>query len=92
MKTVCVSSVRTGGGEYVRKSKKAAALGLAVALGCMMPMSTMLAAEDDAENAVSSVSDNDVLYEEERISILSAEEVELSGDKRSGDFTGTECA
>lgn len=45
--------------------KKAAALGLAVALGCMMPMSTMLAAEDDAENAVSSVSDNDVLYEEE---------------------------
>ncbi len=60
--------------------KKAAALGLAVALGCMMPMSTMLAAEDDAENAVSSVSDNDVLYEEENVSIFAAEEIEPAAE------------
>ncbi len=32
-----------------RKWKKVSALGLAVLLGCLMPMSTMLAAEDDTE-------------------------------------------
>lgn len=48
-----------------RNWKKTAALGLAVLIGCMMPMSTMLAAEDDAKTGVSSVSDNDVLHGDE---------------------------
>ena len=43
-----------------RKWKRAAALGLTVLLGCMMPMSTMLAAEDNVETEAASVSDNDV--------------------------------
>lgn len=42
-----------------RNWKNMAALGLAVLLGCMMPMSTILAVEEDAEIGVSSVSDND---------------------------------
>lgn len=51
-----------------RNWKKTAALGLAALLGCMMPMSTMLAAEDDAETGAGSVSENDVFYEEESAS------------------------
>lgn len=46
-----------------RKWKNTAALGMAVLLGCMMPMSTMLAAEDGVEIEAGSVSDNDVSYE-----------------------------
>ncbi len=44
-----------------RNWKKAAALGLAVLLGCAVPMSTMLA----AENEPGSVSGNDEFYEDE---------------------------
>ena len=40
-----------------RNWKGAAALGLALLLGCMMPMSTMLAAEDDAGTGVCSDAD-----------------------------------
>ncbi len=40
-----------------RNWKSAAALGLALLLGCMMPMSTMLAAEDDAGTEVCSDAD-----------------------------------
>lgn len=47
-----------------RKWKNAAALGLAVLLGCMMPVCTMLAAEDEA----GSVSESGVSYEEEAAS------------------------
>lgn len=47
-----------------RNWKRAAALGLTVLLGCMMPMSTMLAAEDDVETEAASVSENDVPDEE----------------------------
>ena len=47
-----------------RNWKKTAALGLAALLGCMMPMSTMLAAEDDAEAGAGSVLENDVFHEE----------------------------
>lgn len=43
-----------------RNWKRMAALGLAVLLGCIMPMSTMLAAEDNVETEGDSVSDNDV--------------------------------
>lgn len=43
-----------------RNWKRAAALGLTVLLGCMLPMSTMLAAEDDVETEAASVSENDV--------------------------------
>lgn len=48
-----------------RNWKRTAALSLAVLLGCTVPMSTMLAAESDAETGEGSVSENDVFYEEE---------------------------
>ncbi|MCX4322471.1 MAG: hypothetical protein OSJ59_05850 [Lachnospiraceae bacterium] len=51
-----------------RNWKSAAALGLAVLLGCMMPMSTMLAAEEDAETTEASVPENDAFHEEENVS------------------------
>lgn len=38
-----------------RNWKGAAALGVTVLLGCMLPMSTMLAAEDDVETETESV-------------------------------------
>ena len=47
-----------------RNWKSAAAMGLAVMLGCMMPMSTMLAAETEAETGTGSV-DGDVVYGDE---------------------------
>lgn len=50
-----------------RNWKKTAALGLTVLIGCMMPMSTMLAAEDNAGTEVSSVSDNDVFHDDENV-------------------------
>lgn len=46
-----------------RNWKRAAALGLTVLLGCMLPMGTMLAAEDDVETETASVSENDVSEE-----------------------------
>lgn len=47
--------------------KKAAAFGLAVLVGAMMPMGTMLA-EEDAGTKAGSVSENDAIYAEESIS------------------------
>lgn len=46
-----------------RNWKRAAALGLTVLLGCMLPMGTMLAAEDNVETETASVSENDVSEE-----------------------------
>lgn len=55
-----------------RKWKSVAALGMAVLLGCLMPMNTMLAAEDDTEAVqemeADSVSDADEVSEDEVIS------------------------
>lgn len=55
-----------------RKWKKMAALGMAVLLGCLMPMGTMLAAEDDTEVVqdveTDSDSDADVVSDAEAIS------------------------
>lgn len=52
-----------------RNWKNVAALGLAVLLGCMMPMGTMLAAETGAETgtgpAADTVSENDAFHEDE---------------------------
>lgn len=63
-----------------RNWKSAAALGLTVLLGCMLPMSTMLAAEDDVETEAASVSENDVSDEEvpgkEEAGILTVAETE----------------
>lgn len=47
-----------------RKWRRAAALGVTVLLGCMVPMSTMLAAEDDVKTEVDSVSNNDMSDED----------------------------
>lgn len=68
-----------------RNLKKAAAFGLAVLIGCMMPMGTMLA-EESGETAVSVVSEND-LPEEENSSdneTVSGEE-NLSGEENVSD-------
>lgn len=50
-----------------RNWKRAAALGLTVLLGCMMPMSTMLAAADDTEIEADDASGNDLQQEDKSI-------------------------
>lgn len=68
-----------------RKWKSVAALGMAVLLGCLMPMNTMLAAEDDTEAVqemeADSVSDADEVSEDEVIS----DDIEIVDDEVSAD-------
>lgn len=66
-----------------RKWKNTAALGLTVLLGCMMPVCTMLAAENDVETEADSVSDNDVFHED--VSLLTAAVAEPDAQMQDAD-------
>lgn len=61
-----------------RNWKRTAALCLTALLGCMMPVSTMLAAENGAETGADSTMDSDAFYSDEKIS--DAETVPDSGN------------
>lgn len=64
-----------------KKWKSVAALGMAALLGCLMPMGTMLAAEEDTEavqeSEADSVSDTDEGYDGE----VNVDENEITGDE-----------
>lgn len=70
-----------------RKWKSTAALGLAALLGCMMPMGTMLAAEEDTGDVVDSVSENDAFYVDGNIPV---NEAMANGESTPGDVTVTD--
>lgn len=77
-----------------RKWKRTAALGLAVLIGGMMPMGTMLAAEDNTEvvQETDSVSDADAVPEDETISDdneSSIDEVKAE-EENIGDYANTD--
>lgn len=66
-----------------RNWKRIAALGLTVTLGCMVPMSTMLAAEDGAETEAAVVSDGEAEREDAGVSQgrSTSEEESAPGDE-----------
>lgn len=72
-----------------RNWKKVSALGLAVLIGCMLPMGTMLAAEENAgtvqENEAKSDSDSDVLQDDKTISEEEKKDDENHIDKGNTD-------
>lgn len=68
-----------------RSWKGTAALSLAVLIGAMMPMSTMLAAES-GETAVSAVSENDVPCEDESGAVTDAGEDMLEDESEDAPF------
>ena len=67
-----------------RNWKNAAAMGLAVMLGCMMPMSTMLAAETEAETGAGSA-DGDVVYGDETAADIGDAASEENGSAPDGE-------
>lgn len=72
-----------------RNWKKVPALGLAVLIGCMLPMGTMLAAEENAgtvqENEAKSDSDSDALQDDKTISEEEKKDDENHTDKGKTD-------
>lgn len=72
-----------------RNWKKVSALGLAVLIGCMLPMGTMLAAEENAgtvqENEAKSDSDSDALQDDKTISEEEKKDDENHTDKGKTD-------